>query len=76
MSCQCLYFDVMKRERKETFTYSTSRKSRNKAMKRAKKEGVTLSSKINEWIEDYIKEPANQIEAWGSGERALNFINK
>lgn len=66
----------MRRERKETFTYSTSRKARNKAMKKAKKEGLTLSSKINEWIEDYIKESVDPIEALAAGERPLNFISK
>lgn len=44
----------MKRESKQTYTYATRPSLKEKASRKAIKEGSTLSEKINEWIEWYI----------------------
>ncbi len=40
---------------KDTFTYASYRKVVQKAKTKAAKEGTTLSEKINEWLNEYIK---------------------
>jgi macrodomain Ter protein organizer (MatP/YcbG family) len=40
---------------KETFTYATDRKVKEKAANKAKREKLTLSEKIDQMLRDYVK---------------------
>lgn len=55
MSFACHYFDDMKGEKKQTFTYATLPSVREKASRMADKEGLTLSEKIDELLNVYIE---------------------
>lgn len=46
----------MKREKRKTFTYTTTDKVRIKSRKRAEKEGVSLSEVIHQFLMDYSGE--------------------
>ena len=40
---------------KKTFTYAAHESVVDKARKKAFKEGITVSEKINEWLNEYVK---------------------
>lgn len=49
----------MKKEKKQTFTYSCRPSIRNKAMKKAVRAGATLSEVIDALLENYGEMPAH-----------------
>lgn len=53
MSLSC-YICVMKRENKKTYTYATKPSVKEKAEKKAQREGVTLSEKIDYFLVQFI----------------------
>lgn len=55
MSFECYYFDVMKREKKKTYTYASKPSVVELAKKGAEKEDSTLSEKIDSFVTDYAK---------------------
>jgi hypothetical protein len=66
MSFTCHSFDVMKGEKKQTFTYATKPSVRIKAAKKAAKEGLSLSEKIDELLNSYIKHDSIYFDSMGS----------
>jgi hypothetical protein len=52
------YFYDMKGEKKKTYTYTTLPSIKEKAKKKAFKEGMTLSEKIDELLKEYVKKRA------------------
>lgn len=49
------YFRDMKGEKKRTYTYATLPSVKERAKKKAFKEGVTLSEKVDELLKEYVK---------------------
>lgn len=57
--------------KKQTFTYATSPDVRLKAMKKAKRENLTLSEKIDQMLRAYVK-PKPKVKAANEEEIPLH----
>lgn len=56
---------------KQTYTYATHPKTKEAAAKKAKREGLTLSEKINAMLVAYTAKPTKTIIVWGNEEFEL-----
>lgn len=65
----CYYLYVMAKEKKATFTYTTLPSVKEKAKKKAEKEGYSISVKIDMMLREYIRpRPKHSILREGQGE--------
>lgn len=76
MSLGCHYFDVMKRENKQTYTYATKPSIKGKAEKLAEKEGITLSEKIDEFLVCYTSRKSGDVYFDNIGTFLMQESNK
>lgn len=51
---------------KKTYTYATEAKTKEAAAKKAKKEGITLSEKINNMLVAYTAKPKKTVLVFGN----------
>lgn len=56
---------------KKTYTYATLPKTKEAAAKKAKKEGLTLSEKIDQMLVSYTAKPKKTILCFGNEEFEL-----